>query len=614
MTIYAACRFSDRPAACAATIRSAIHAIPPAQFIREHHQNAVDACRRRPGVKAHRIVWDSIDDLPGVAGLSDEFAWAPKLSVTDTGCGMRPEEMYRHLRTVFESGSEQSIDGNFGWGGRISGVAHSPFGVVYQSWVDGVGYTAQIEHDGDGNSGLSLLAEPDIFCEWAACVVPIDDEFMPDIIRDAGGYGTRVIFLGKRASDNTMLPPHSAPEAHWIARELNTRYMDPLDGITVVARCGYSRSNDSTNNETILGERHMLDHYADLRGVVDVDGASIAYWIIGDPEKRKGHRSRHRVGKAVGIVCGNEIYDVEERGSAEARLRSFGFYAGHSRVVIYVFPERAKPNIQRTSVSVDGMPPPWEEWASAFRANMPEEVSRWLRDITSGSDKDQDDVREWARDRILKSGLILGKSSGLRKHKSGSELSAEGHGDEGGRKAPEASGDAWSPNRGARPSTHKDKPIYKPRVKAADGEPSIRRNVSDMPDVKWCDTPALVEQFSMEGRPITFDRPNNCVVVNMLEDLFQVVVERLCDDRDYRESEESAMRAVAEEAIRRHLSAHICGTIMQIRGMAADWDVDRIDRALSDDAMLAMVAFVNGLMPAMRQDVAKSFSAKKEVA
>lgn len=613
MTIYAPCRFSDRPAACSATIRSAIQAIPPAQFIREHHQNAVDACRRRPGVKRHQIAWDVIADLSGEAGLSDEFSWGPKLSVVDTGCGMSPQQMYQHLRTIFESGSEQSIDGNFGWGGRISGIAHSPFGVVYQSWVNGVGYMSQIELDEAGNSGLAMLDEADVFCEWAACVVPIDDEYMPAEVRRNGGFGTRVIFLGKSPGDNTMLPPPFAGSTtHWIAREINTRYMDPPEGIEIRARCGWSEGR--INRETILGERPVLEHFGKMHGRVRVSGADVLYWVVDTSGGKKSHTSRHRLGQTIGIAASGEIYDVKDGQSAEPRLRSFGFYAGHSRLVVYVVPDNAKPNLQRTSVTIDGMPPPWESWSDEFRVKMPEELAAWMQDIASKSKKNSEEIRKWTHDRIQSSGLILGAASRLRLHASGAEQSEESAGLTGGARGASGAdgGSRHKPNPLATPSSNKPKPIVKPRAQSRAGDASRRNDGTDIPDVRWCDTKDLVAEFSMAGRTITFDRSNNMVIVNLLDPLFQIVVEKLCEDRDYRGSEEFAVRKAAEEAIRRHMGAHICGTIVQILGMASSWDVDRVNRALSDDALLASVAFVNGLMPAMRQDVAKAFAAKRE--
>lgn len=84
----------------------------PAQFLRELTQNSIEAIARsrEPG----EVRWQTVQfNFPsGKSGI--------KLSITDSGVGMTGEEMERHINQLSASGSQQSMQGNFGVGAKIT--------------------------------------------------------------------------------------------------------------------------------------------------------------------------------------------------------------------------------------------------------------------------------------------------------------------------------------------------------------------------------------------------------------------------------------------------------------------------------------------------------------
>ena len=62
-----------------------------------------------------------------------------KLSVTDTGTGMTPEQLHHYINQLAASGREQSSTGNFGVGAKVAAGSRNPHGLEYRSWPEDQG-------------------------------------------------------------------------------------------------------------------------------------------------------------------------------------------------------------------------------------------------------------------------------------------------------------------------------------------------------------------------------------------------------------------------------------------------------------------------------------------
>jgi hypothetical protein len=106
----------------------------PLQFLRELTRNSIESIQRS-GDDSGEIRWDI--DLNRLLLTEGQVF---KLCIVDTGVGMTGEEMVRYINQLSSSIHKQSKTGNFGVGAKISAAPSNKRGLVYLSWVDGVGY------------------------------------------------------------------------------------------------------------------------------------------------------------------------------------------------------------------------------------------------------------------------------------------------------------------------------------------------------------------------------------------------------------------------------------------------------------------------------------------
>ena len=127
------------------------------QFLRELTVNGLDAIAAQPGPARGRVVWDlDWQRLEASAGK------VRKLTVTDTGTGMRPDQLGRYINQLASSSREQSHTANFGVGAKLAAGSRNPHGLEYRSWHQGHGAPVRFKRhpDGAGASNPTLARRP----------------------------------------------------------------------------------------------------------------------------------------------------------------------------------------------------------------------------------------------------------------------------------------------------------------------------------------------------------------------------------------------------------------------------------------------------------------------
>ena len=66
--------------------------------------------------------------------------------------------------------------------------------------------------------------------------MPLEDAAMPAEIREAGGLGTMVVFLGDGEDDDTTRPPHGETGERWLRKAINQRFYELPDWAVVKVR------------------------------------------------------------------------------------------------------------------------------------------------------------------------------------------------------------------------------------------------------------------------------------------------------------------------------------------------------------------------------------------
>ena len=458
------------------------------QGLRELTVNGLDAIAAQDTNSSGRIVWDlDWQRLDASAGR------VRKLSVTDTGTGMTPEQLRQYINQLASSGREQPATGNFGVGAKIAASSRNPHGLEYRSWHRGQGSLVCFKRHPDGRWGLEPQRWPDGHSDFWR---PLGEQDKPWLLRGQD-HGTQVVLLGRDERHDTIQPPDSVAEARrqWITRYLNGRFRLLPRQIEVLVREQH-RHDQAGQLQRIHGEQHHLDQHAVAAAAVQLSDAIARWWVLDDDHSARRRESSlwASTGHAA-AVHGDELYDAlpQTRGGYGC-LQDFGIRFGYERVVLHLQPEvdarRLQANTARTLLLLDHEPLPWARWGEEFAAAMPEEILRLQERAASA---DFVPRREAIRNRISEI-MPLYRLSRYRptqpKRQPSAESAASSAGDEpDGRPAtrPQARGappTAESVHTRASGETAHEGSDGEPPADHADRHPGPDAAV-DLPDVAW---------------------------------------------------------------------------------------------------------------------------------
>jgi hypothetical protein len=342
------------------------------QFRRELTVNGLDAIAAQPGRARGCVVWDlDWQRLEASAGK------VCKLTVTDTGTGMRPDQLGRYINQLASSSREQSHTANFGVGATVAAGSRNPHGLEYRSWHQGHGSLVRFKRRADGRWGLEPQRWPDGHADsWR----PLDEQDKPWLLRGQD-HGTQVVLLGQHERHDTTQAPGCVTDArrHWITRYLNARFLRLPAEVEVLVR-EQSSLQQPGQLQHVHGEQHHLERHSIAAGAVQLSDALAHWWVLDDD-----HRARRREATIwgstghVAAVHGDELYDIlpQTRGGY-GRLQDFGIRFGYERVVLHLQPQvevrRLHRNTARTLLLLDHEPLPWARWGEEFTASMPAEI------------------------------------------------------------------------------------------------------------------------------------------------------------------------------------------------------------------------------------------------
>ena len=351
------------------------------QGLRELTVNGLDAIAELGDRAGGRVVWD-MDWLR----FDASGGRVRKLSVTDTGTGMTPEQLRQYINQLASSGREQSAAANFGVGAKIAAGSRNPHGLEYRSWHRGQGALVCFKRHPDGRWGLEPQRWPDGRSDFWR---PLDEQEKPLLLRGQD-HGTQVVLLGRHERHDTIQPRDSVTEGRrqWIARYLNGRFLRLPQQVEVLVRDQHRHPGEL---QRVHGEQCHLQQRAIAAGVVELSDAIAQWWALDDD-----HRGRRREGTLwasaghVAAVFGDELYDIlpQTRGGY-GRLQDFGIRFGYERVVLHVHPDvqagRLECNTARTLLLLHHEPLPWARWGEEFAAAMPAEI-RQLQERAASAD------------------------------------------------------------------------------------------------------------------------------------------------------------------------------------------------------------------------------------
>ena len=244
----------------------------PEQFLRELTQNSIEAIARTGG--PGEIVWQTVPSF----FFPESRQSGRKLSINDSGDGMTGQELEQFINQLASSGSQPSLGGNYGLGGKIACASRNPAGVVYQSWKNGEGHQVWLRRD-EASRGYGLRQFP-IDEELFSYHPAVPQKYKPLIVH---GHGTQVILLGRSESEDTTRAPEGiADSPTWISKYLNSRYYCFPCGVTIRVHEGCTPCGLPGNIRTLTGMETYLNDHSVGSGVIKLTGALAHWWILED--------------------------------------------------------------------------------------------------------------------------------------------------------------------------------------------------------------------------------------------------------------------------------------------------------------------------------------------
>ena len=260
------------------------------QFLRELTVNGLDAIAAQPDPAGGRVVWDL--DWQRFEASGDKVR---KLTVIDTGTGMRPDQLGRYINQLACSGREQSHTANFGVGAKVAAGSRNPHGLEYRSWHHGHGALVRFKRHQDGRWGLEPQPWPDGHHDYWR---PLGEPDKPWLLRGQD-HGTQVVLLGRDDRDDTTQAPESVTDArqHWITRYLGSRFRRYPPQVEVLVREHHGRAH-APQLIRVEGECPHLERRAVDGGIVELSDAIARWWVLDDDHHGRcreagGHRHRN---------------------------------------------------------------------------------------------------------------------------------------------------------------------------------------------------------------------------------------------------------------------------------------------------------------------------------
>lgn len=379
----------------------------PDQFLREFVKNSIEAIQKTEKGKGTIVVDVNWVDWH----FSDKKML--KISFTDNGTGMSPEQMEKLVSQLASSGDVKSKHINYGVGAKISALSRNPAGLKYESWQNGKGYMILTYYDETSNT-YCLERFKDEHGKYFN-YMELDDEVKPQDIKD---HGTRVTLFGKSIEDDTMRLPREVrgTKEFWQLFYLNTRFFDIPNDITLKVRTGYyyelekAKFNSKKNSiddpaksnclRIVKGHKFSLDRNTlkkGSKGSVDLSDATAHWWIL-NPERKTNSRE-FLVGQC-GLLKDDEIFDLSYGSGNQAC--DFGLIFSFKNVALLIEPnsDYEQDTARRSVVGKDGSALPWEKWQNEFKSKMPEELVKFEKEAADklGSNDYTDNLKDKLKD------------------------------------------------------------------------------------------------------------------------------------------------------------------------------------------------------------------------
>lgn len=519
-----------------------------------------------------------------------------KLTFWNTGPGMDTAELRAATDLSSSIGKEMALDGNFGIGAKVSGLAASPAGIRYRSCKSGSVSEVTIGWD----------EEAQTFVRFAARLADGTTETVFDVTEvvehDTSTDWTEVVLIGTSDQHDTVafpLGPDKVLDRSFIASAIFRRFARFAPGVEVRIETSMTKGggkNDTGRFRTLRPLEDVLDKVARYEDVLDEEtGVRLRY--VHDPKHETGHSSSARANPATSsttfcaLVHKNERYDFKTRKSWSAAAPNFGIPFGSKVLTVEIeLPDHlVLPSQYRDTLTwpADRELATAEQFAHLVRDRMPDWVREVVRSQSPQRDDQLDDLKEDLQ-RVLDEFRL--PTQVLQPRATISAVLTE-PADEGLRE-PEASeidigDDLQGALREVQKQVGKREGEKKVRLAPAGAKASdLSRALERAPDIRILDTEEDIADKGIQGRAGKFYKDIQTVYVNGLYS----AVERMAGEleREFPVDDDPEMtRGLVLQAAQRwtafRVGKAICFALA--KRILDDWSLDDMDTATSPESL-----------------------------
>jgi len=570
-------------------INRLIQQAPINTLIREFFKNADENAALAPEGKRSVEIYPTVID--GVR----------KLTFWNTGVGMNAAELRRATDLSSSVNKMMALDGNFGIGAKVSGLAASPDGIRYRSCKDGEVNEVTIGWDEEEQTYVRFSVQLgdgqvdtiyDVTSVIVAAGTPVDFDW------------TEVVLFGESLSHDTVAEPIGTGvpvDRSFVATSIFRRFVSFAPGVQVridVAMTKGGGKDETGKFRQLRTLDEILDRLPRHEDVIDGEtGITVRY--IHDPRHEgSSHTYSARANAATGsttfvsLVYRDERYDFRTQKVWSSVAPTFGIPFGSKVLTVEIrLPDDAAfPNQYRDALTWrhDRSPLTADQYAYLVRQLMPD----WVKDVIRSESPDgADDLNDLQSDLQTLLDELRVPTNVVKKSP---EQITRSEANDAGLAEPEAttlqSEEDEEKIPGIKPPVKRTEPrASTSRVRMApEGATAskLSRALERAPEIKILTDAEEIADREMKGRAARFYPEVQTLFVNGLYPVVAKMADELSNEFSDAEDPDEA-RATALQAAQRTLAFRVgkATCFALAKRMLDDWSTEDLERATSPESL-----------------------------
>ncbi|MFN3817875.1 hypothetical protein [Blastomonas sp.] len=532
------------------------------------------------------------------------FNGVRKLTFFNTGIGMSAAELRDATNLSSSIGKEMSLDGNFGIGAKVSGLAASPDGIRYRSCKNGEVNEVTIGWDPDEETYVRFNARmPDgsyetIYDVTAAAIAEG---------HDIGYDWTEVVLFGETPEHDTVAEPIGVGkevDRSFIATSIFRRFVTFSEGVDVkidVAMTKGGGKNETGRFRPLKTLDDVLDRLGQWQDVVDEATGVIIRYIHDPKHESSGHSLSSRANAATGsttfcaLVYKGERYDFKTQKVWSSVAPSFGIPFGSKVLTVEIrLPDNgAYPSQYRDALlwRHDRSPLTADNFAYLVREQMPDWVKEIIRQESPDNADDLNDLQSELQQlldelrvptHVIKPAPTNASPTFWTNPNDSGEAEPERTAIESEQDEPQMDG-TQAPVKGTENRASKRRVRNAPQGAMAS---RVARALERAPDIKILVDPQEISDRGLKGRAAKFYGDVQTLFVNGIYPVVDRMADELANELAGADDAEEA-RKIAVEAARRTLAFRVgkATCFALAKRLQEDWSSEDLDRATSPESL-----------------------------